>query len=66
VIIQKELNDNNESNKDITLIVGSLKLKKIELVIQKATELGVNKIIVLQMERSIASYKENFKKKLER
>jgi len=66
VIFQKELNDNNESNKDITLIVGSLKLKKIELVIQKATELGVNKIIVLQMERSIASYKENFKKKLER
>ena len=65
-IIKNILKINNESSNEITLAIGSLKLKKIEWIIQKATEIGVKKILIVQMERSISTYKNSFNKKIQR
>lgn len=48
------LKENNELKNDIVLIVSLLKGEKLDLVLQKATELGVEEIVLLQSERSIA------------
>ena len=45
-----------ESSLDITLFQGLLKGEKLELVIQKATELGVKKIVPIITERSVPSF----------
>lgn len=37
----------------VTLIIPLLKENKLDLILQKSTEMGVNKIIILPMERSI-------------
>jgi 16S rRNA (uracil1498-N3)-methyltransferase len=63
-----------ESKLDLTLAIALLKGEKFELAIQKATELGVNKIIPLQTLRSDvkikkpreAAKKEEAAKKIER
>lgn len=49
-----ELKENNELKNDIVLIVSLLKGDHMDLVIQKATELGVEEIILLKSERTIA------------
>ncbi|MCK4846327.1 MAG: 16S rRNA (uracil(1498)-N(3))-methyltransferase [Deltaproteobacteria bacterium] len=46
-------NNLNESPLKITLIQGMTKLMKPELVVEKATELGVNKIFFYETERSV-------------
>lgn len=52
---------------DVSLYQGVPKSDKFELIIQKTTELGINHIIPVQMERSIAKIDEkNAEKKLER
>ncbi|MDD2378170.1 MAG: RsmE family RNA methyltransferase [Bacilli bacterium] len=67
VIIVKELEHNIDNRVDITLIIPLLKEAKMDLILQKATELGVNKIIPVVMERSIINIDENkFNKKRER
>jgi len=48
------LKENNELKNDVVLIVSLLKGEKLDLVLQKATELGVEEIVLLQSERSIA------------
>ena len=49
------------------LIIPLLKEPKMDLILQKATELGVNKIIPVEMERSIIKLnKEKEDKKIER
>ena len=45
--------ESNDDEKEITLIVPLLKEQKMDIVLQKSTELGVNKIIPLITERSI-------------
>lgn len=45
--------DNNSSNLKITLIVPLLQEQKMSLIFQKATELGVSKIIPVNMSRSV-------------
>ena len=67
VEIIEELNDNNESNYDITIAIALVKEQKMDLILQKLTELGVNRIIPVKMERSIVKLdKEKFNKKKER
>lgn len=51
VVVIKE---NNELKNDVVLVVSLLKGEKLDFVIQKATELGVEEIVLLQSERSIA------------
>ena len=53
VEILEELPDNNELNIEVSIAIALVKEQKFDLIIQKLTELGVSKIIPLQMERSI-------------
>ena len=56
-----------EPEVDITLYQGVPKGDKMELIIQKCVELGVNRIIPVQCERSVAKLtKENTDKKITR
>ena len=49
-----QIKENNELKNDVVLIASLLKGDKLDLVLQKATELGVEEIVLLQSERSIA------------
>lgn len=48
------------------LIQGIPKAKKLELIVEKTTELGINEIIPAEMERSIVKKKDLNKSKIER
>ncbi|MDY0345125.1 MAG: RsmE family RNA methyltransferase [Bacilli bacterium] len=51
-------NENNELPNDIVLIMAPLKGDKTNLVLQKATELGVSEIILLLTSRTIVRFKQ--------
>lgn len=58
-IIKEKLNINNELNTHINLIYGIPKGEKLDLVLQKATELGVKEITLFNSERSIVKFDES-------
>ena len=59
--------DSKELNISTTLILPLLKEQKMDLILQKATELGVSNIILFNAKRSIIKFDENKEnKKLER
>lgn len=62
--IIKPLEINNESNIDIILFQGIPKSSKMDLIVQKATELGVKEIVPMITERVVVNVNEY--KKLER
>ena len=63
--ILEKSNENNELDIDITLIYALPKGDKFELVLQKATELGVSKIVPFMSRRCVVkSDKNKFSKKL--
>lgn len=65
-IISEKQND-SESNIEITIFQGLPKADKMELIIQKSVELGVNKIIPVDMERCVVRLKDKDQiKKVER
>lgn len=65
--IQEKLEETAESNVDITLYQGVPKFEKMELIIQKNTEVGVNAIVPVIMERTVVKLDEKqVSKKLER
>ena len=65
VKVIENLHEEHELKNDITLLYCIPKGEKLDLVIQKATELGVSEIILVQSERCIAKItKENKDKKL--
>lgn len=65
--IEKELEVRENKMPKITLLVPLLKEQKMDLILQKATELGVDRIIPIETERSIIKRKgEKEDKKLER
>lgn len=65
--IIKPIEENTELCNDVTLIFSLAKGDKIDFVIQKATELGVSHIILVQTERSVVKMdKEDFIKKADR
>lgn len=65
--IKEKLEEDNELDVDVTLVYGLPKSDKFEFVIQKATELGVKRIVPLRAARSIVKMDEaRFKKKKER
>lgn len=53
VKIIEEKTDNNESNYDIAIAIALVKEQKMDLILQKLTELGISTIIPVTMERSI-------------
>lgn len=59
--------EENELNYDITIAIALVKEQKMDLILQKLTELGINRIIPVSMERSIVKLdKDKFNKKKER
>ncbi len=63
-IIKEQLLSEEIILKDVTLIIPLLKETKMDLILQKATELGVSKIIPVKTERSIIKItKEDYLKK---
>ncbi len=65
--IIEELDDNNELPIEITIAVSLVKEQKMDLILQKLTELGVSRIIPLKTERSIIKIDDKrFKKKKDR
>lgn len=65
IVILKEQEENNELDIEVIIAIGLVKEQKFDLILQKLTELGVSKIIPLQLERSIVKItkeKENKKK----
>lgn len=61
------IEEENKLNLDITVAIGLVKEQKMDLILQKLTELGVNKIIPVMMERSIIKFDDKRKgKKKER
>ena len=67
VTITEKKDDNNELSLDITIAIALVKEQKMDLVLQKLTELGVNKIIPVSMERSIVKLEpKKYAKKKER
>lgn len=61
------MNMTNEEKIKITIMQGIPKFDKMELIIQKSVELGVNEIIPLEMEHCVVKLKESDRlKKIER
>lgn len=66
-VLESEMNT-RESGIEITLFQGLPKADKLEMIIQKTTELGVVSVTPVQMKRSVAKWKDDKSaaKKLER
>lgn len=65
--IQEKLNTNAEAKVEITILQGLPKADKMELIIQKAVELGVYSITPVEMKRCVVKLQEKDKqKKLQR
>ncbi|MCY9806775.1 16S rRNA (uracil(1498)-N(3))-methyltransferase [Lentilactobacillus senioris] len=66
VQIEKQLNRQTDLPVKTTIICGLAKQSKPELIVQKATELGVSEVIFVPMERSIVKWGNKSEKKIER
>ena len=55
--------EDRQSNIELIVAVSLVQEQKFDLIIQKLTELGVNKIIPVKTERSIVKIDENKKEK---
>ena len=65
--IIKKIESEAESNINLTIFQGIPKSDKMELIIQKSTELGVKKIVPVEMERCVSKISgKDEKKKIER
>ena len=51
--LKEKIESNSESNIKVTIMQGLPKSDKMELIIQKAVELGVNDIIPIEMNRCV-------------
>ena len=67
VVVVNKLDEDHELKNPVTLLYCLPKGDKLDLVLQKATELGVSEIILVQSERCVAKIKkEDVEKKLTR
>lgn len=65
--IQEKIDKTTESNVNITLFQGIPKFEKMELIIQKNTEVGIKNIVPVMMERTVVKLDDKLaNKKLER
>ncbi len=60
-MIEEKTEENNELECRITCILSLIKNDKLELCVQKLTELGVNRIVLYEAQRSIVRLKEEKK-----
>ncbi len=61
ISLVKRIRENNELFNDVILIASLIKGEKMDLALQKATELGVSEIVLLQTERSVVKIKKDDK-----
>ncbi len=67
ITINYEIPSDSEIENDVTLFYTLAKGDKIDLVVQKATELGAKKVVLLSSERCVVKWEEKeINKKLER
>ncbi len=66
VLEKEKLDSLVEKKEKITLVLPLLKEQKMDFILQKSTELGVDEIIPLVMERSMIKFGGKEEKKLER
>lgn len=67
LIVEDITKENNELDKEVIVALGLVKEQKMDLILQKLTELGVSKIIPVNMERSIVKLdNKKEEKKIER
>ena len=67
IVINYEIPSDSEISQDITLFYTLAKGDKIDLVVQKATELGVKKVVLLSSERCVVKWEsKEVNKKLDR
>lgn len=59
--VVRALKQNNELPNQVILIASLIKGEKMDLVLQKATELGVSEIVLLQTERTVVKIKHDEK-----
>ena len=65
--VVEKMQTSNESNVEIDLYQGLPKADKMEIIIQKTTEIGISKIIPIDMQRCVVKLDEKeAKKKIER
>lgn len=64
--IIKEMSTNNELSTYVTIAQSLVKEQKMDYILQKTTELGVNEIIPYLASRSIVKLEKNSSKKIER
>ena len=65
--VNYEIPTDSELNEEVTLFFALAKGEKIDFVVQKATELGANKIVLLKTERCVVKFDDKtLKHKLER
>lgn len=55
--VLKPIKENNELRADVILIAALVKGEKLDMLLQKATELGASEIVLLQTERTIVKIK---------
>lgn len=58
VKIIEEIDEDHEMKTKVTIAIGLVKEQKMDLILQKLTELGISQIIPLKMERSIIKLEE--------
>ena len=64
LLVTNVIEEENKLNLDIIIAIGLVKEQKMDLILQKLTELGVSRIIPVSMERSIVKLeKDRFNKK---
>lgn len=67
IILKKEIDNEDEYIPKVNLIIPLLKENKMDLILQKSTEMGVNKIIVFPFKRCVVKAdKKKIKSKIER
>ncbi|MCR5506072.1 MAG: 16S rRNA (uracil(1498)-N(3))-methyltransferase [Bacilli bacterium] len=67
VYLSYEIPSDSEISRDVTLFYALAKGDKIDLVVQKATELGAKRIVLMSTERCVVKWEEKeISKKLER
>lgn len=59
ILNQKKLNRKKENKPEITLYIPLVKEQKMDYILQKATELGVDNIVPIEVERSIIKLTED-------
>lgn len=64
--VVKEINEDRKLSIDVTLVQSLVKEQKMDFILQKTTELGINRIIPLTVERSVIKINDKKDKKIDR